>query len=526
MIREEIRKLIEKAAQESSFGVPVEIKIESPPEESHGDYSTNFSLLIAKFVKIAPREIAAHLKSHIFNLRPDLFEKIEIVEPGFINLFVAQKFLQNQATEILKQKDKFGCLDLGKNRRTNVEFVSANPTGPLHIGNGRSAFSGDVLSNVLSAAGFSVTREYFINDAKNSKQIIELGKTALGQGEVYLSEYLKEKILALAGKASDQTAAGEAGFLLAKEVHADNRNLLEKKLKIKFNKWVSEERDIYKKNKIKKTFALLRQKDFLYHQDEAWWIKSSQFGDDKDWVVIRETGEPTYLLSDIAYHQDKIERGFEKIIDIWGADHQAHVRKLRAAMNMLGFRGELDILVLQLVTLRGGEKLSKRKGQIVMLEELVDEIGLDAARFFYLQKSLDTHMEIDISLAKEQSIKNPVYYVQYAHARICSILDKAGTRNPKAENLSLLQHSSELKLIKRLLKLPEVVEDTAKDCQLQRLPNYAVELATVFHQFYHDCQVISENQKLTQARLTLVLAAKIVFKNTLDLMGISAPEKM
>ena len=262
-----------------------------------------------------------------------------------------------------------------------------------------------------------------------------------------------------------------------------------------------------------------------YQKEGAWWVKSSQFGDDKDWVVIRESGEPTYLLSDIAYHKDKIDRGFEKIIDIWGADHQAHVQKIKAAVGMLDYQGEIDILVLQMVTLKGKEKLSKRKGQVVLLEDLVNEIGLDAARFFYLQKSLDTHMEIDIDLAKEQSQKNPVYYIQYAHARICGLLTKAKIKSVKPL-ANLLNHPSELKLIKQLLKLPEVVEDAANDYQLQRLPYYAVELAVVFHRFYHDCQVISENKKLTQARLGLAVAAGIVLKNTLSLMGISAPEKM
>ena len=246
--------------------------------------------------------------------------------------------------------------------------------------------------------------------------------------------------------------------------------------------------------------------------------------------MIRETGEPTYLLSDIAYHKDKFDRGFDKVIDIWGADHQAHVAKMKAVAKMLNFKGGFDILVLQLVALRGGEKMSKRLGNVITLEELVDEIGLDAARWFYLQKSLDTHIEIDLDLAKEQSEKNPIFYVQYAHARICSILAKCKMKNGKceitAQNLKLLNHPSELNLIKKLIQLPEVIEDTAKDYQVQRLPQYAMDLSAVFHQFYGDCRVISEDKNLTAARLSLVLAAKIVLKNTLSLMGISAPEKM
>ncbi len=266
----------------------------------------------------------------------------------------------------------------------------------------------------------------------------------------------------------------------------------------------------------------------VYEKEGAWWIKTSEYGDERDWVVVRETGEPTYLLSDIAYHKDKFERGFNKVIDIWGADHQAHVSKMKAAAKMLGFRGDLDILILQLVSLRGKEKLSKRKGEIVTLEDLVGEIGLDATRFFYLQKSLDTHMEIDIALAKDQSEKNPVYYIQYAHARICSILRKSRLVEARFQpnNFQLLKHQSELALIKQLIRLPEVVEDTAEDYQIQRLPQYATELATAFHQFYRDCKVLSEVEGLRQARLGLILATKTVLKNTLGLMGITTPERM
>jgi len=277
----------------------------------------------------------------------------------------------------------------------------------------------------------------------------------------------------------------------------------------------------------------------VYQKDNAWWLKTSKFGDERDWVVVRKTGEPTYLLSDIAYHKDKIDRGFDKIINIWGADHQAHVSKIKAAAKMLGYKGDLDILILQLVTLRGKERISKRSGRIINLEDLVDEIGLDVARFFYLQKSLDTHMEIDLVLAKEQSEKNPVYYIQYAHARICAILRKYGKSqilNLKSQinskfqipnsKLKLLNHPSELELIKQLIRFPEIIEDTAKDYRVQRLPQYAMDLAAVFHQFYRDCKVLTDDKNLIKTRLALVSAAKIVLENVLSLMGVSAPEKM
>ena len=427
--------------------------------------------------------------------------------------------------EILRQGEGFGKLSSGNGKGVSVEFISANPTGPLHIGNGRNAFAGDVLANVLEKAGLRVTREYFINDAKNSNQIKTLGQTALGKGEVYLTEYLRSKIKTIRPKLKKAAKDSQAGFLLAKEVQKETKKFIEKKLKIKIDRWVSEE-EFYKKNKIKKTLDWLEGREMVYEKDNARWLKTSQFGDDKDWVIVRETGEPTYLLSDIAYHKDKVERGFQKIIEIFGADHQAHASKIKAAMRILGYGGQLDILILQLVTLKGKERLSKRRGRIVLLEDLVDEIGLDTARFIYLQKSLDTHMEIDLELAKEQSEKNPVYYAQYAHARICSILRKASGLKIRASGLGALSHPSEQELIKHLIRFPEIIEDTARDYQLQRLPRYALGLATAFHQFYRDCRVISEDKELTRGRLGLVSAAKIALKSTLILMGISAPEKM
>lgn len=505
------------------FKIP-EISVETPEDKTHGDYSSNIALKIAKVVKKNPTELAQLIVSN-FPAAISGFEKIEAKEPGFINFFLSKDYLQKKAGEILKQGEEFGKLSVGRGLRVNIEFISANPTGPLHIGNGRNAFNGDVLANVLEKAGFLVTREYFINDAKNSSQIKTLGQTALGKGEVYLTEYLRSKIKTIQPKLKKTAKDSQAGFLLAKEVQKETKKFIEKKLKIKIDRWVSEE-EFYKKNKIKKTLDWLAGQGIVYEKDNARWLKTSQFGDDKDWVIVRETGEPTYLLSDIAYHKDKVERGFRNIIEIFGADHQAHASKIKAAMRILGYEGQLDILILQLVTLKGKERLSKRRGRIVLLEDLVDEIGLDVARFIYLQKSLDTHMEIDLELAKEQSEKNPVYYVQYAHARICAILRKVSSFRPRVSGFNALSHQSELSLIKQLIKFPEVVEDTARDYQLQRLPKYALDMATAFHQFYRDCRVISEDKELTRGRLGLISATKIALKNTLNLMGISAPEKM
>ena len=559
MIREEIVNLIQKSIKElqkekifPKFDIP-EIQIERPEEKIHGDYATNVAMVIAKLIKKEPMEIS---KLIIENCKLQIekpFEKIEVAKPGFINFFLSKDYLQKQVEEILKEGEKFGNLKNGKNKKTQVEFISANPTGPLHIGNGRGAFFGDTLANVLEKAGYKVTREYYINDAKSNNQIKILGQTALGKGTTYLTEKLKTQISNL--KTTTQMSKlneGEVGYLLAQEVQKDIKDFVENKLKIKFNNWVSEE-DLYRKDKVDKIFNWLKNKSLAYQKAGAWWIKTSQFGTppthrppasrapEKDWVIIRETGEPTYLMSDIAYHKDKFDRGFQKIINIWGADHQGHVSKMKAVAKILGYKGNLDILISQIVRLKGGIKISKRKGTAIDLEWLIDEVGLDAARFFYLMKSLDTQMEFDVELAKEKSEKSPVYYVQYANARIHSILAKSkvkttyppptlplkrAPRQKSKVNLKLLSHPSELELIKQLIRFPEIVEDTARDYQIQRIPQYALDLATIFHQFYRDCKVLTEDKNLREARLGLILATKIVLKSTLDLMGISAPEKM
>jgi len=540
MLRQEIVNLIQKSVKDLKrekafprFEVP-EIKVERPEDKAHGDYASNVAMVIAKQVKKRPVEIAELLKKRLEAGGGELFERVEVAEPGFINFFIAKEYLHKQVGYILRQDKRFGCLRLGRRRKVNIEFISANPTGELHLGHGRGAFFGDCLANVLKEAGYSVTREYFINDAQNSAQIKELGKTALGKGSVYLNEYLSGKIKKLKLKIKKAKNEGEAGLLLANAIQRDVKNFIVRKLKIKFKKWVSEE-GLKKQGKIDKSYQLLKNRKLIYKKEKAEWLETSKFGDSKDWVIIRETGEPTYLLSDIAYHKDKFDRGFKKIINIWGADHQGHVGKIKAVAKILGYKGDLDILISQVVRLKGG-KISKRKGKVVTLKWLIDEVGLDAARFFYLMKSLDTQMEFDVELAKERSQKSPVYYVQYAFARISSLLKKYEEGRTEASRkislairpylLKFLIHPSELELAKHLIRFPEVVEDTASDCQTQRLPKYALDLAAAFHQFYRDCRVISENKEMTQARLLLVSAARVVLKNTLDLMGISSPKRM
>ncbi|MFA4998460.1 MAG: arginine--tRNA ligase [Candidatus Paceibacterota bacterium] len=531
MIRDEIKNLIQKAIK-ILYKEEVEVRLERPTEAIYGNYSTNVAMALKK----NPQEIADSIKS-------DVLEKIE-VKNGFINFFVSKEYLQKQVGGILKQKEKFGDSKIGKGKKINVEFCSANPTGPLHLGHGRGAFWGDVLSNVFNKAGYKTTREYFINNY--GKQISLLGqsidaryKEALGQKveiseDFYLGDYIKE----IAGDIIKKDGNKYLDLPETKRVEILKQKGLEKmlnsakellsKVGVRYDVWFSE-KVLYEKGLVKKAIGLLEKKGFTYKSEDALWFATTKFGDDKDRVLIKANGEPTYLASDIAYHINKVSRKYDLMIDGWGADHWGYVSRLMAAAKVFGFDKKLKIIIGQFVRLveNGQEvKMSKRGGTFVTLEELIGEVGVDVARFFFLMKSIDTHIDFNLDLAKEQSDKNPVYYVQYAYARICSILRKSEIKNLKSDKLDLLVHQSELGLVKKLIQFPEIVEDVSRDYQIQKLPQYAMELATTFHQFYHDCRVISEDKELTRARLNLVLATKTVLKNVLDLMGVSAPEKM
>jgi len=511
MTREEIEKLIEKAVRDF-YKKEVKVKVERPQDSVFGDYATNVAMILKK----NPQEIADVIKDST------ILEKIE-VKAGFINFFLSKKYLQKQIKEILKKKEKFGQIKIGKREKVNVEFISANPTGPLTLGNGRGGFCGDVLANVLTKAGFKAEREYYVNDT--GEQVRKLGHSILGDSEaVYRGDYIEELRKKIKGENAEKIGEKAAEIILKETIKPTVG-----KMKIKFDTWFSE-KSLYQKKEVNKVLDFLEKEGSSYKKERALWFKSTEFGDDKDRVLIKADGEPTYFLSDIAYLKNKIKRGFKTLFFFWGADHFGYINRIKAAAGVLGFdKDNVRIVIMQLVRLiRQGEevKMSKRAGVYVTLDELIDEVGLDAARFFFLTRSPDTHLNFDLDLAKEQSEKNPVYYVQYAYARICSILKKTEIKNPVTENLKLLNHPSELNLIKQLIRLPEIIEDTRRDYQVQRLPQYSVDLATVFHQFYRDCRVISGDKKLSKARLSLVLAAKIVFKNTLDLMGVSAPGKM
>jgi arginyl-tRNA synthetase len=547
MIRSEIRKAIEASAKSAFGDISIfDFSVERPENPEHGDYATNIAMVLARVVKKNPMEIAA-LLVEAFSVQRSAFS-VHMAPPGFINFRLSDAAMQKEFFEILKRQEKYGT-GVKKKEKIHIEFISANPTGLLTIGNGRGAFLGDALANVLSAAGFSVTREYYVNNAKASTQIKELGKTGLDVGTTYLTPELKrviarckQKIGALKKKNS-KNLAGEVGHLLAREIQKENKKFIANTLKIKFSNWFEEE-ELYQKKLPERILDELTRSDLVYEKDKAIWFRASQFGDGEDRVLIRSDGDPTYILPDLAYHWDKfVVRKFARAIDIWGADHHGYVPRLKAGLQALGISDEkLRIIITQLVRLvkDGAEvKMSKRAGTAILFSDLIREVGLDAARFFFLAHSPDTHMDFDMALAKERSLKNPVYYVQYAFVRCMSILRKI--RNPKPhayrqageirnkfkiQIIKILNTTEERALIKKLIQFPEIVEDTARDYQAHRLTRYATELAAEFHNFYEKQRVITEDAVVTDARLALIAAVKIVLGSALDVLGVSRPKTM
>lgn len=541
MIKKSIKDAILKSQKENvipAFDIP-EISIDCPKDEKFGDYFTNIALVMAKKIGKSPMEIADDLVKRFDLSRPkqpkevepqlaDIFKKIEIAPPGYINFYLSGEYLQNKVAEINREKDNFGNSEIGKGIKVNNEFISANPTGPLTVGNGRGGFYGDTLSNVLKKSGFSVVNEYYINNA--GEQVIKLGHSVLKDSEaVYAGEYI-EQLNKKFYAARDAKEAGErsAEFVINEMI----KKTVNEKMKIFFDLWISE-RDLLKNGDVDRAVEILKNKKITYEKDGALWLKTTEFGDDKDRVLVKSDGQKTYFASDCGYILNKIERGFDKIIEIWGADHHGYINRFRAAAKALGFSGDLKFIIIQLVKLvKDGKevKMSKRTGNVVYIDDLIEEVGNDVARFFFLMYSPDTHMNFDLGLAKERSEKNPVYYVQYAHARIHSILAKAKNAKRKTKNygsLSLLTHEKELSLIRELNKFPELIEEIAESYEVHKLPHYAVKLADKFHSFYDECRVIDEkNPELSAARHALINAVRIVLAEALRLMGISAPSKM
>lgn len=523
-----------------------EVYLERPQNPEHGDYASSLPLKLARATGAKPMVIAEDLVKLMAPVAE--VDRTVAAPPGFINFTLKSNWLTNQIESILLAGADYGNIDLGQGSRVQVEFVSVNPTGPLHVGHGRGAILGSTLANILTAAGYSVEKEYYINDAGNQIDAFyhslyaryrqHWGVTAEMPPEGYLGGYMVElakEIIATEGNRfltlPQPEAVSSLGRLgldkMLQQIEADLELL-----GVSFDVWFSE-RSLYEQGQFVTVMALLRQGGYLVEKEGATWFVSAAPGEDKDNVVIRGDGSPTYFAADIAYHYNKfLERQFDKVINIWGADHQGHVSRMKAVVGALGINPErLKVIISQMVTLHRGKELvriSKRSGDIITLHELVEEVGRDACRFFFLSRSADSQMDFDMELAKRQSADNPVYYVQYAHARIASILRLAEQSGIKYDDgdVSRLTTEPELTLIRRLLLLPELVETVTQTLEPQHLTYYAQDLATVFHSFYKQCRVISDDEALTKARLKLVAAAKMVLARTLHLMGMTAPEKM
>ncbi|MCX7981631.1 MAG: arginine--tRNA ligase [Syntrophales bacterium] len=531
-------------------------KVELPPweltpskEESHGDYASNVALVSAPYFKMSPRKIAEILVEHLDDTN-NMIEKVEIAGPGFINFFIREERWLMELAGIPEAGDDWGRINLGQGEKVQVEFVSANPTGPLHIGHARGAVIGDVIANILASAGYDVWREYYINDAGNQMQTLgrsvfyryrELGGEKLVFPEnCYQGEYVRElakeiwereggKFLSQPEEEAINFFADYSGQKILEGIRADL-----KAFGVEFDCYFSE-RELYRQGAVEVLLQELTEKNFIYEEDGSRWFRSTLYGDDKDRVVVRRTGEPTYFAADLAYHLNKLSRGFKKLIDIWGADHHGYVPRIKAGLRALGYKEDtLRVILVQLVNLlRDGVPvaMSTRSGEFVTLREVLDEVGKDAARYNFLMRRSDSHLDFDLEVAKRQSMENPVYYVQYAHARICSILRMAEERG--IETTGCIEKSSyrlhlpeERALIKAAVRFPEIVEGAALMLEPHRVTFYLNEVAGLFHSYYNRYRVLGENEEETQARLFLINALRVVFRNGLTLLGVSAPERM
>jgi len=552
MLKHKIAQLLEQAAVEAQqrdllpqVALP-EITVEHPQSLVYGDYACSFPLKLARTARVDPLDIAERVVKFIAPI-PEV-GKIEVAPPGFINFTLREDWLAQQVEVILRTGEDYGNVNIGKGLRVQLEFVSVNPTGPLHVGHGRGAILGSTLANVLAAAGYSVEKEYYINDAGTQmdafycslyaryQQAFDLPAEIPSDG--YYGNYVIELAKEIIAEKGDsfltlpyEQAITEIGKIGLKKV-LDSIEADLGLLGVSFDVWFSE-RSLYEGEQYQKAMSLLRQGGYVAEKEGAVWFISSEMGEDKDNVLVRASGAPTYFASDIAYHYNKfLERKFDKVINIWGADHQGHVPRMKAVVSALGIdASRLQVIITQMVTLKRGDaelRISKRSGEIITLRDLVEEVGADACRFLLLSRSVDSQMDFDLELAKKESAENPVYYVQYAHARIASILRLAQERgiDYSRGDVALLVTEPEITLIRKMLQLPEVIEIVARNLEPHHLPYYAQELATLFHSFYKQCRVISKDKALTSARLKLVEAAKIVFAKTLHLMGMSAPERM
>lgn len=546
--------------------------VERPADVSHGDFSCNAAMASAKALKNNPRAIGQMIADAAI-LEGAVFEKIEVAGPGFLNFFISPAWFNETVGEVISSGSNYGKTELGKGKRVLVEFVSANPTGPMHIGNARGGALGDSLSSVLQFAGYDVEREFYVNDAGN--QIEKFGKS-LSIRYMQIADGNKADVIALFGDedvcrkifedeenfpmpedvykgvdiiehaynfykingdkfvSADEESRKSALVEYALPLNIDGLERDLKKYRIVYDTWFRES-SLHKNGAVKQIVDMLTEKGQTYEKDGAIWFKASDFGDDQDRVLVRANGIPTYFVPDIAYHYNKlVTRGFDKAVDILGADHHGYIARMKAALTALGVdANKLDIVIMQMVMLvRNGEtvKLSKRSGKAITLSTLLDEVPIDAARFFFNLRDPNTHLEFDLELAIEESSSNPVFYVQYAHARICSILRRMEEEGTGYKNIPVNElnysHPAELALIRHIAALPDCINEAAKDYNPSKITKYLCDLAQLFHKFYDNCKIKGEEENTLQSRLSLCVATKTVFKNLLDLLKVDAPEKM
>ncbi|UCE05582.1 MAG: arginine--tRNA ligase [bacterium] len=541
------QKIIDTLNQLKYDPESITIALERPKIEAHGDWATNVAMQLASIARKNPRQIAQEIQQKL-SFESDLIEKVEIAGPGFINFYLGWGFYRQALQGIIDKGQEVGNSDWGKGGKVQIEFVSANPTGPLNVVSARAAAIGDIMANLYNAVGFNVDREYYINDA--GKQVRLLGASVSSRymalfekqedfpEDGYHGDYVKDLAEQIAEENGDQFVLVPleerqqqlSQIALEKMIDLQKRNMED--YRVHFLTWFHES-SLREKNEHLDVLMELEKKDYTYEKDGAIWFRSEQFGDEKDRVLMTSEGEPTYFLVDIAYHRNKFQRGYEKLYDIWGPDHHGHIPRMKAAMKALGYpEDSFHVEIVQQVNLlRGGQivKMSKRAGEIIEMQEVIDEVGVDAARFFFVNRKCSSHLDFDIDLAKKQSDENPVYYVQYAHARVFNIIkfaEEQGLTIDDSVDLDLLDKDEEKQLIRKLLQYPEVISKAAQFWEPHRLTNYLQELAATFHHFYHIHRVVTDDVPLSKARLFLCRGTQIVFANGLKILGITAPERM
>lgn len=556
MIAKELRQIINKAISEAveagelpAVEVP-EFVLERPRHKSHGDWATNAAMALSGSLGLKPREVADNLARRLEG-ETETLESVEVAGPGFINFTLNRERILQELTRVAAEGRDYGRWDFGQGKRILVEFVSANPVGPLHVGHGRWAVLGDALCNLLQEVGYTIEREFYLNDHGTQMEVfaasVEARYLELAGEEVefptegYQGEYIREIAAALlqedGGRMTGEPEQKRRAELGERAYRMELKNIQDsmESFGVHFDRWFSE-RELQRSGEVTGQVDALVRDGLAYEKEGAVWMATSRFGDDKDRVLVRQSGAPTYFASDIAYHLDKAGRGYDHLINIWGADHHGYVRRVQAAMEARGYAGLLEIVLGQLVNLsRGGEpvRMSKRTGELVTFDELLSEVGRDVARYIFLTRGHDSALDFDIELAKEESMENPVYYVQYAHARICSILRygreqgvEVSAEIPPIEVLRLLDKEEEMDLALKLFEFEELVRDAALDRAPHRLTRYLEELAASFHVFYNRHRVVGEDKNLTQARLFLARCTRQVLRNGLGIVGVSAPESM